>query len=436
MNRARKVLSASGMLLMTKNLFQKIKGQVNGSRKTPVTLNDCLMSALAMFGFKYPSFLSFNENCAKSAMVKNNMSVLYGVNHVPSDTYIRERLDKVDPDELRKPFKKIFAEAQRGKVIEQFEYLNGYYLASGDATGMFSSSTVHCDNCCVKEHQNGSKTYYHQMFCVSIVHPKQKTVIPLAPEPIMKSDGMTKNDCEFNAAQRWVKAFRKDHPHLKIIFLADGISSKGPYIKVLIDGKMLYILGAKPGDHKALFEFVEGVCDVYKYRGRDGKIHQYRYMNNVPLNDSNPDILINFLDYTETDAKGKVQRFTWVTNIFITEKNIHEIMIGGRTRWKIENETFNTLKNQDYQFEHNFGHGNKNLSTVFAMLMMLTFLIDQIQELCDHFFQQALRNKKRKRYLWRDMFGLFANYKIFSWEDLWKALAFGHQAEGLRPNSG
>ena len=57
-------------------------------------------------------------------------------------------------------------------------------------------------------------------------------------------------------------------------------------------------------------------------------------------------------------------------------------MCAGRARWKIENETFNTLKNQGYCFEHNFGHGEKNLSTVFAFLMMLAFLIDQIQQRC------------------------------------------------------
>ncbi len=73
---------------------------------------------------------------------------------------------------------------------------------------------------------------------------------------------------------------------------------------------------------------------------------------------------------------------------------------GGRARWKIENETFNTLKNQNYQFEHNFGHGDKNLSTVFAILMMLAFLIDQVQELCDATFQRALKKQERKLYLW------------------------------------
>ena len=38
-----------------------------------------------------------------------------------------------------------------------------------------------------------------------------------------------------------------------------------------------------------------------------------------------------------------------------------------RARWKIENETFNTLKNQGYHFEHNYGHGEQHLSVVFVM---------------------------------------------------------------------
>ena len=58
------------------------------------------------------------------------------------------------------------------------------------------------------------------------------------------------------------------------------------------------------------------------------------------------------------------------------KQNVAAIMRAGRASWKVENETFNTLKNQGYHFEHNFGHGEKHLATVFANLMMLAFLID------------------------------------------------------------
>ena len=102
--------------------------------------------------------------------------------------------------------------------------------------------------------------------------------------------------------------------------------------------------------------------------------HEYRYLNGVPLNDTHFDLEVNFLEYREKRPNGKKQR--WVTDLPINEENAMQLMRAGRARWKIENETFNTLKNQGYCFEHNFGHGEKNLSTVFAFLMMLAFLLN------------------------------------------------------------
>ena len=92
--------------------------------------------------------------------------------------------------------------------------------------------------------------------------------------------------------------------------------------------------------------------------------------------------MINFLEYWEIRPNGRQQHFSWVTDFQLDEQNVFRIMRGGRARWKIENETFNTLKNQGYQFEHNFGHGKQNLSVVFALLMMLAFLVDQTHQLC------------------------------------------------------
>lgn len=100
-------------------------------------------------------------------------------------------------------------------------------------------------------------------------------------------------------------------------------------------------------------------------------------------------------------------------------------MRAGRARWKIENETFNTLKNQGYHFEHNFGHGYQHLSTVFAYLMMLAFLIDQIQQRCCPLFQQALEKAGRKKYFWERLRALFMSYLLPDWERLYQVLAYG-----------
>jgi hypothetical protein len=437
-DRSRKILSTSGLLSLARTSFDTIKDKSSDWKKrktSELTRTDCLMSGLAIFSLKYESLLQFDNHYNSDELVQENLRSLYGVKQVPSDTYMRERLDEIDPKSLRKSFKAIFAQAQRGKALEQFIFMNDHYLMPIDGTGFFSSTQVHCDNCCVKNHNDGTKTYYHQMLGAAIVHPSQKTVIPFAPEPIMKSDGSNKNDCEFNAIKRFIADFRREHPHLKVIATMDGLSSKAPCIKLLKENNMSFILGAKPGDHKFLFDFLDQVGKKIEIVEKNKTIRHYRYANNQPLNDSNPNVRVNILEYTETSPKGKKLQFSWVTDISITPDNVQKIMEGGRARWKIENETFNTLKNQGYNFEHNFGHGYKYLSTVFAMLMMLAFMIDQIQELCDALFQKALLKKKRKKYLWEKLRGLFNENVINCWEDVWNAMIHGKKKMLLVPNS-
>jgi len=146
-------------------------------------------------------------------------------------------------------------------------------------------------------------------------------------------------------------------------------------------------------------------------------------------------LLVNLLICKETLANGTTKTFTWITDIKITESNVYDLMRGGRTRWKIENETFNTLKNQGYEFEHNFGHGKKNLNVVFTMLMFLAFAIDQLQQISCLFFQEALRNVRNRSALWRKMKSRFETYYINSWQDLFEAIAYGHKGGILAPNT-
>ena len=75
---------------------------------------------------------------------------------------------------MRKAFTTIFAMAQRDKVLEGYQYLNGHYLLLNDGTGVFESDTVHCKNCCVKAHKDGRISYYHQVLGAVIAHPDEK----------------------------------------------------------------------------------------------------------------------------------------------------------------------------------------------------------------------------------------------------------------------
>lgn len=420
--KVRKHLSADALYALVGDSF----AQVPDPRRpgSPIPLSDALLSAFALFALKDPSLLAFDQRRSDE-----NLKTLFGIGQIPSDTGMREILDPLDPEHLRPVFGDVFRQLQRGKALEPFVFYAGAYLLSLDGTGYFSSPTVHCESCQVKEHKDGSVTYQHQMLGAVICHPDIKEVIPLAPEPIQKQDGASKNDCERNAAKRLLPKIRQQHPHLKFIVIEDGLASNGPHVRDLKDNGMHFILGVKPGDHAFLFEQVEAA----RRRGRSPRLTrkegditaEVSWVYGVPLNESNPDLRVDFLEYNEYDAEGKrLKHFTWITDLHINLRNAWLFARGGRARWRIENETFNTLKNQGYHFEHNFGHGRQNLSVVFAMLMMLAFLVDQAQQLCCPLFRAVWKKLGSKRALWERVRSLFWYFRIRSMRQLYEALLY------------
>jgi hypothetical protein len=278
-------------------------------------------------------------------------------------------------------------------------------------------------------------TYSHQLLGAAIVHPDCKEVIPVFPEPIKKQDGETKNDCERNAGKRFLAQFRKAHPHLGVIIIEDGISANAPHIRELRKHNMHFILGVKPGDHEFLFQQVDSAAQTGQVTEHTVKIekviHRFRFLNQVPLNKSNPDVLVNFLEYWEIQEDGTTQHFSWVTDFEISRENAFQVMRGGRARWKIENETFNTLKNQGYHFEHNYGHGENHLSVVFALLMLLAFLVDQVLQCACQLFRAVWQKEGSKKRMWGHMRALFYSLEFDSMVSLFSALLYGYRVEGL-----
>jgi hypothetical protein len=397
-------------------------------------LTDALTAGLALFALKDPSLLAF---CSRA--VDHNLHSVFGLPRIPSDTQMREILDEVDPVQLRPVYKDIFRQVQRGKVLEPYVFLEGCYLIAVDGVEYFSSQKVHCAHCLSRTHHNGTVSYYHQMLGAVIVHPDFAEVIPLAPEPIHRQDGQTKNDCERNAARRWLKQFRQDHPHLPVILTEDALSSNAPHVRDLLDYHVHFILGAKEGDHKYLFEQYQQrleanqVGGVYEEDAATGANRSWVFCNGVRLNESNREVLVNLVEFVEIDAAAETTHiWTWVTDLPVSAANVRQLATGGRTRWRIENETFNTLKNQGYHFEHNYGHGYKHLAEVFALLMMLAFLIDQVQQKCNTLFQKAWAKKGTKCALWEAVRQLFASFEVASMAEIYQGIAFGFKRPTLK----
>jgi len=375
--------------------------------KVSYEIHDCCMSSLAMMFFQDPSMLEFQTRLQKLINI-NNLKMMFGVSSIPKSTQLRDVIDVIAPQSFDPIFSDFFRDLQRDKQLEKFQFLNGMYLVPIDGTQYFSSGTISCPSCLIKNHTNGTITYSHQIICAAIVHPDRRQVIPLAPEPIQNMDGHIKQDCERNAGKRLLKKIRETHPKLKLIIAGDDLYANYPFIDELRINGMSFILVAKPGDHTFLFKCLailsqQDKIHTLEFNGIKGRRHIYKWVNGIPLNESRQADNINYLEYTIIADDEVAFHCSWVTDIPIDPANIEMLVKGGRARWKIENENFNTLKNQGYHAEHNFGHGNQHASLNFFLFTLLAFFVHQILELTDPLFQKCRSEFSSRKEYWNQL---------------------------------
>jgi len=402
----KKHLNFSALRRSLSGFFEKIDDS-RQSGKIDYTLHDCLMSALAMMFFQDPSVLSFQRRMQDS-MQSNNLKTQFGVNAIPSDSSLRQSMDVVPTEAIHPAFSILFQQLQRGKQLVPYRLDSGHYLIALDGSQYFSSEKINCPSCLTYKGVSGSLRYSHQIVQAVILHPHMRQVFPLAPEPVANTDGHRKQDCEINAAKRIVKKIRATHPKLVIMITGDSLYSKQPFIDVLKDARMSFVLVVKPDYHKALFEWVNeldglGQSGHLQLADKKGRRHVYRWVVQVPLNDSIDTDHVNFFEYwLQVDGKTTYHN-SWVTDLAVSKDNVVELVQSGRARWKIENETFNTLKNQGYHLEHNFGHGQQYLSNNFFVLNVLAFYIHQILELCDSGYQYCRSRFSSRKEFWNNL---------------------------------
>lgn len=417
----KKHLSFGKLIGYLSNLYSGVTDS-RQEAKVAYSIRDTAMSGIAMMHFQSDSLLDYQKQLEEKHS-RSNLSTMFKVDKVPSDTQMREILDEVPSDTARPAFKKFFSRLQRAKYLERFQIFPGQYLCSLDGSQYFGSENISCPHCLIKEHKSGQTSYSHLILQAAVVHPGQKQVIPLMPEEICNEDGATKQDCEINAAKRLLPKIRNDHPFLDIITNGDGLYSKQPIFELLAELRMHGIFVAKEDDHKLLFEWVAeqkqlGEVATYDVVDEKNRRHRYEWINGVPLNGREDSILVNFFRYQIIVDGTATYKSAWVTDLPVTKLNVETMVKAGRARWKIENECFNTLKNQGYHLEHNFGHGQKNLSFNFFLFNLLAFFIHQILELTDALFQRCRQHYGSKKRIWETLRVLFGLFILESWESL------------------
>lgn len=270
-----------------------------------------------------------------------------------------------------------------------------------------------------------------------IVAPGNNLVVGMFPEFITPQDGDKKQDCEFKAAKRFL---RSEGKKLKkkggAIILVDDLHCKQPFCEEVLNQGLHFIAVCKESSHPTLYEYLQvrektkdiRIIEKQIWNGKDRETWTYRYANGLPIKNSKDALEVNWCELTIKNGKGKIiNKFRFVTDIQITNDNVELIVASGRARWKAENESHNTLKNQGYHLEHNFGHGSQYLSMLLATLNLLAFEVHTMMEFMDERYQFLREKLPSRAILFDDLRALLRYMHFPSWSNLLDFMVRGLQ---------
>jgi hypothetical protein len=396
---------------------------------TTYGMGDIGMAAFSVFFMQSPSFLA-HQRQFEEGHGRSNCASLFGITKIPSDNHIRDMLDPASPALLHPAFAETVAQLQRiDGGLDMFRRLDGRVLIALDGTEYHCSRKIHCPHCSTRVRGKGGKEYYHSMLAATLVAPGHDKVVPLDPEFIVPQDGAEKQDCENGAAKRWLATHGQRYGALDPVYLGDDLFSRQPLCQAVRDAGGHFIFVCKPSSHPLIQEYLTGadlpMLEQTVKRGKQRFVHHYRWLRNVPLRDGRDALAVNWFEIEIINAKGETTyRNSFVTDLPVDPDTVVELAACGRARWKIENETFNVLKNKGYNLEHSFGHGKQNLAAILVSLNLLAFAMHTVCDIGDELWRNA-RTKLGPRYNFFSKLAAITTYLIFpSWDDLLLTLAF------------
>ena len=392
------------------------------------SMADIGLSAFSLFFMQSESFLAHQRHLERGQGT-SNCHTLFGMKKIPTDNLIRLMLDKVSPEALQPCFDQVIEQLRERDGLKALQRLGGRTLVALDGTEYFCSQKLSCPQCLTRKRSNGKTEHYHAMLAATIMAPGHNMVLPLMPEFITSQDGAEKQDCERNAAKRWLSAHGKRVPDLRPVYLGDALFSCQPLAEAVLATGADFLFVCKRDSHKTLYEYVDGApLDKHEVTERKpGNLSRtYRWIAGVPLRDGKDARNVNWLGVSILDAKGKVTYDgAFVTSLPVTAENVVEIAACARARWKIENESFNVLKNNGYNLAHNFGHGKKHLARTFATMNLLAFAFHTACDCLETLWKQAREAVGARARFFQDLHTITAYVLFPSWQSFMNTVVTG-----------
>jgi len=426
---------------MLNSVRQSLEGapEHRTGRNTQYRILDAGMGAFSVFYMQAPSFLAYQRDMRRKKQ-RDNAQGLFGIERIPSDGQIRNLLDPIEPERLYEPFWEIYGWLEESGQLAEFQGVGGTRLISLDGSQYFVSQDIHCPSCRVTVRDKG--TYYSHLVMMAVVcAPQQEHVVCLDPEFIRPQDGHKKQDCEQQAIKRWVGRNAQRFQPWNVTILTDDLHCHQPTCDLLLEHKMHFILTCKSESHEALYEElalldqVEGAISTREVRKWNGRTHErwvYRWAEWLPLRRGSDPLMVNWCELTVTDeaTEKRLYHNAWATDHVLSEELVMAVAESGRSRWKVENEGFNVLKNRGYNFEHNYGHGQQHLSMTLLTLLLLAFLLHTALDLGCSMYQAVRRELAVRRTFFNDLRALTRYLYFASWQEL---LTFMYQQLDLAP---
>ena len=396
------------------------------------TMADIGLSAFSIFFMGSPSFLA-HQRALTEGHGRSNCETLFGMSAIPSDNYVRLMLDGA----AAAAFDALFFKAiEAAGPLTPFQCLNRRVLIALDGTEHFCSRKIKWRQCSTRRRSDGGTEYFHTFLGATLVAPGHKQVLPLPPEFIVPRDGAEKQDCERNAAKRWLARHSAAVGHLRPVYLGDDLFACQPIIAAIQDaGGNPVILTCKPASHQTITEEMLHGATLEEHRHSTCKRGKrtttvYRWLTAVPLRATEDAIAINWFSIEIFNDKAKrTYQNSFVTDLAVSADTVAELAACGRARWKIENETFNVLKTGGYNLEHNFGHGKLTLANVLVTLNLLAFAFHTAAYLAVLAWRAAVIARGPK-YRFFEHLRTITTYVVFQhWDHLLQSIA----AAAIRP---
>jgi hypothetical protein len=432
------------------DITQQLRGTFEGftdprkGKNKSYTMVDAALSAFSVFFTQCPSFLEYQRSL-EQAHGGNNARTLFGVHDIPSDNQMRTLLDATPPSALKPVCAFLFGAMCEAGVVDSLRSVGGTLLLALDGTEYFCSQAIQCEACSSRLQANGKATHFHTALTPVLARPGCDKVIPLAPEFVAPQDGAVKQDCELAAAKRWLAAHGAELAGLKTTVLGDDLYCHEPFCRELLALGLGFILVCKPQSHATAYEWLGhlerngavATAARARWTGKRRETDTCRHARSVPLRDAGDALAVNWCEITTTDESGKVlYHNAFATSLAVDGGNVAEVAEAGRARWKIENENNNTLKTKGYHFEHNYGHGQRHLSSLLASLIILAFLTHTVLDWMDDKYRLLRKRLPSRKRLFNDIRTLTSYLRFQSWEALMDFMLESFKPPPAKPETG